>query len=118
MQNRNPGASDRASRSAMGPAPWGWPSGPGAKRSGHVKPGGAASPSSPLQRWTDQWVVEKQTTGDASYRAHREECIKALLEDRFCSQRRATPTDERREPAKDSGNGHLPLGDVRTPWGW
>jgi hypothetical protein len=41
-----------------------------------------------------------------------------LLEDRFCSQRRANTEDERKEPSKNKENGHGPLGDVRTPWGW
>jgi hypothetical protein len=113
-----PGAIDRGAADTTGPSPWGWPAGAGVARSGHARPGQAAAPSSPLQRWTDQWVVEKKTTADAGYRAHREECIKALLEDRFCSQRRATADAERREPPKGGGNGQVQLGDVRTPWGW
>jgi hypothetical protein len=110
-------ASDHRARDVISPAPWGWPAATGAMRTGHRKTGEVSTPSSPLQRWTDQLVVEKKTTEDARYRAHREECIKALLEDRFCSQRRASPDDERAPPA-GNGNGHLPLGDVRTPWGW
>jgi hypothetical protein len=84
---------------------------------GPVKSAGAGAPSSALLRWADHLVVEKKTTEDARYRAHREECIKALLEDRFCSQRKATPA-ERRESSSDKGNGHIPLGELRTPWGW
>ena len=111
-------ASHHGAREAMNPAPWGWPAGAGAVRNGHLKAGQVDTPSSPLQRWTDQLVVEKKTTEDARYQAHREECIKALLEDRFCSQRRASSDEGRREPPKGNGNGHVQLGDVRTPWGW
>ena len=106
-------ASDHRAWDAVDPAPWGRRAGSVTARIGDGNP-----PSSPLQRWTDQWVVEKKTTGDAEYQAHREECIKALLEDRFCSQRRAPPVAGRRDPPQDDGSGHVPLGNVRTPWGW
>lgn len=111
-------ASDHRARNAVDPAPWGWRAGSVTARNGDVNPGQVNPPSSPLQRWTDQWLVEKKTTGDTEYQAYREECIKALLEDRFCSQRRATLVAERRDPPKDDGNGHVPLGNLRTPWGW
>ena len=72
-------------------------------------------------------MVEKKTIQDASYRAHRDECIKALLEDRFCSQRRAAPAERTyaggmellviEGSLHDEKGSHGPLSWLRIPVG-
>lgn len=125
-------------RMAATPVPWGWPSASGNPRSAAARRKHAAGGSSALQRWTDQLVAEKRTLDDQGYQARREESIRALLEDRFCSPKKGAVTGRTgdlnghahgplkpasgdrasRESPADSHPGPLPLGDVRKPWGW
>lgn len=132
----DPGAS--MARAAVTPAPWGWPSATGAPRSAAARRMHAREASSALQRWADQLVTEKRTLDDQGYKVHREECIRALLEDRFCSQKRGSATDSssslnghdreprnavagrRQQPESPTAGRSAPvsLGDVRKPWGW
>ena len=99
------------------PAPWGWPRVNGGARidEGGAEPVNGASTT--LHRWADQLIVEKKTTENQDYQARRDASIKALLEDRFCSQRRSSPTERPVERSNGLGD-RRSLEDLRTPWGW
>ncbi len=68
------------------PTPWGWPQhvtiAAGGSRS-EVTNGHAHSFSDSVQRWAGKLVHEKHTVDDVEYKRKRDDCMRALLEDRY-----------------------------------
>jgi len=68
------------------PTPWGWPQhetiAAGGSRS-KVTSGHAHGLSDSVQRWAGRLVHEKHTVDDVEYKRKRDDCIRALLEDRY-----------------------------------
>ena len=68
------------------PTPWGWPQhetiatggGPAQVTNGH-----AHSFSDSFHRWAGKLVHEKHTVDDVEYKRNRDDCMRALLEDRY-----------------------------------
>lgn len=108
--NRAPGPHGR-------PAPWGWPRVNCGSRNDEAGGEPVNGASATLHRWADQLIVEKKTKENQDYQARRDASIKALLEDRFCSQRRSSPSDRPLERNNGLGD-RRSLEDLRTPWGW
>ena len=130
--------SNNLANGATPAVPWGWPAGSRGPRPDSVKSRNAKRASAALQRWADQLIAEKRTIQDPKFQSHREECIKALLEDRFCSPRRGSCPKRTVDSngggkgtrAEAAGQRHresqpgfslsdpIALSEVRKPWGW
>lgn len=61
------------------PTPWGWPG----NELRSAEDDWEDAFASPFQRWLDSLMREKRTVDSAEYLAHRQDCLRALLEDRF-----------------------------------
>jgi hypothetical protein len=68
------------------PTPWGWPQHETTADEGRqsaVTNGHAHSFSDSFQRWAGKLVHEKHTVDDVEYKRKKEDCMRALLEDRY-----------------------------------